>query len=336
MNQRLPVGLYLGILLLTAWLAIGTLGFMGIEGWSLLDSLYMTVITISTVGFREVHSLSAGGRLFATFLIVGGLGTAIYTFTRLGQLVLEGELADILGRRRMKSDLGKMKDHYIVCGYGRIGKPVVEGLDRDGLPCCVVDRDPHLEGSMRERGYVYVLGEATDEEILKSAGLERASCLLALLPSDADNLYLAITAKSIHPEIVVIARALDERAEMKLKRGGADRVVSPNKVAAHRILHAAVKPTIVEFMELVTHRDYLALSMEEIRVTEGSHVSDRTIAEAEIRRRCGAIVVAVKKSTGEMNYNPDPSERIEPGDILVALGKGEHLEKLERACRGQG
>jgi voltage-gated potassium channel len=310
----------------------GTVGFMLIEGWNVIDAFYMTVITVSTVGFREVHTMSPAGRVFASFVILAGVSMAVYTFTRLGQFVLAGELMDVLGRRRMKSVLDKLERHFIICGYGRIGKPVAEGMKRDELPFCVIDRDTKNEGDMRSRGYVYILGDSTDEDILRAAGVERAAALLALLPSDADNLYLTMTAKSLNPGIRVIARGRDERAEMKLKRGGADRVVSPYLMAAARVLSAAAKPMVVEFMELVTHRQHLPLRLEEISVTDRSGLSGHSLAETEIRARFRVIVVAIKKSTGEMLFNPDPGQTIVSGDVLIAMGEEEDLEKLEQAC----
>ena len=313
---------------------VGTVGFMVIEGWSAIDAFYMTIITVSTVGFREVHTMSPAGRVFASFVIVAGVSMAVYTFTRLGQFVLAVELMDVLGRRRMKSDLEKLDRHFIVCGYGRIGKPVAEGMKRDGLPFCVVDRNSDEQEEMRSRGYIYILGDATDEDVLRAAGVERAAALLALLPSDAENLYLTMTAKSMNPKVRVIARGRDERAEMKLKRGGADRVVSPYLMAAARVLSAAAKPMVVEFMELVTPRQYLPLRLEEIAVTDASSLSGRTLAETGIRNRFGVIVVAIKKSTGEMEFNPGPGERIVSGDVLIAMGEEQDLEKLERACIG--
>jgi voltage-gated potassium channel len=272
--------------------------------------------------------------VFASIVIVAGVSTAVYTFTRLGQFILAGELMDALGRRRMRSELEKLEGHFIICGYGRIGQPVAEGMKRDQLPFCVVDRDTEHEEEMRSRGYIRILGDATDEEVLKEAGIDRAATLLALLPSDADNLYLTITAKSMNPAIRVIARGRDERAEMKLKRGGADRVVSPYLMAAARVLSAAVKPMVVEFMELVTPRQYLPLRLEEIAVAETSPLGGRSLAETGIRSRFGVIVVAIKKGTGEMKFNPDPGLTIVPGDVLIAMGEEQDLEKLERTCTG--
>ena len=273
----------LGLVLLGFWTLVGTLGFVFIEGWSLGEAFYMTILTISTVGFSEVHPLSSEGRLFASFLIVTGLGTAIYTFTRLGQVVLEGELQGVLGRKRMKNKLAKLKDHYIVCGFGRIGKPVAQDLKQEGYTVCILENDPERESEISAAEHLYLIGDATDESVLDLAGIRRAKVVLALLPSDADNLFVTITVKELNPGVTVIARASDEKVEPRLKRSGADKVISPYKTAYARFFHAAIKPTVVEFLELVTHREYLQLSMEEITVLDGSTLQDITLSESEIR-----------------------------------------------------
>lgn len=325
-------GVIFGVILLVLWVVVGTLGFVLIEKWSVLDALYMTVITISTVGFREVLPLSSGGKIFTSLLIVAGLATAIYTFTSLGQLLLEGELLRFVERRRMKSGFGKLKDHYIVCGFGRVGKTVVEGLQRRALPFCVIERDPSCEENLRGKNLLYAIADATSESDLLDAGVRQARAVLCLLPSDADNLYLTLTAKYLNPNVAVIARASDEKAEVKLTRGGADHVVSPYRIAGLRMLHAAVNPTLVEFMELVTHRQHIQLSLGEVRVCPGSEIAGKSLAEAGIRKRYGVIVIAIKRETGEMLFNPDPADKIQPDDLLVALGKDSDLESLESAC----
>ncbi len=332
MQRNLSRSVILGTALLVFWILLGTAGFAVLEGWSLVDSLYMSIITISTVGFGEVQPLHPAGRMFASFIIVAGIGTAVYTFTGLGQLVLEGELVSLLGRRKMMSELVKLKDHYIVCGFGRVGAMVAEGLRDKGVPMCVVDKDESLEPVLGEQGYVYYIGDSTDEDILLSAGIERARALLALLPSDADNVYLAITARELNPRVQIIARASDEKAEVRLKRSGADKVVAPYKIAGARVLQAAIQPTVLEFMDLVTGQQHLMLRMEEVRVGETSPIHDKTIAEGEIRRTCGVIIVAVKTVAGEMLFNPDPGVRITAGDTLVALGDEDSLGKLRGTC----
>ena len=331
-NQQTSVVFGLG--LLAFWTLMGTLGFILIEGWSLGESLYMTVITISTVGFGEVHPLSSEGRLFASFLIVTGIGTAIYTFTRLGQVVLEGELRGVLGRNRMKKELAKLKDHYIVCGFGRIGEPVARDLKQEGYRVCILDNDPERENEIVAAEHLYVIGDATDESVLELAGISRAKMVLALLPSDADNLFVTITVKELNPGVAVIARASDEKVEPRLKRSGADKVISPYKTAYARFFHAAVKPTVVEFLELVTHREYLQLSIEEITVSDRSILQDVSLSEADVRHKYGVVVVAIKQANGEMAFNPEASTRLSANDILVVIGKNPDLKRLEKDCKG--
>jgi len=308
------------------------MGFSVIQDWGLLDSFYMTVITVSTVGYGEVHELNNNGRIFASILILVWLGTAFYTTTRLGQWVLEGKLQDVFERRKLMKDINKMKGHIIVCGQGRIGGIVAEGLKRENEQFCVVENDRNREEELHEKGYRYILGDATEEDVLEEAGVSRARILLALLPTDADNLYITITAKEINPKITVIARALEDRAEVRLKRAGANKVVSPYKTAGLRVLNAAINPTAVEFMELVTHRAQLSLGLEEVLVTDKSKMKDQTIIQCGIRNRFGVIIVAIKRKSGEMVYNPEASEKILAGDILVVIGKKPDLEKFETDC----
>jgi len=231
----------------------------------------MTVITISTVGFGEIHPLSTSGRLFASFLIVGGIGTAIYTFTRLAQVVLEGELLGGLGRRRMRKELSGLKEHYILCGFGRAAKPVADGLAHKDLPFCVIEMNPANEPLLQDLGYFYLINNATSDEALEDAGVRNARAVLTLLPSDADNLYVIVTAKALNPDVRVIARAVDERGEVKLRRGGAHEVISPYKLASHRILQAATSPTVLQFMKHVADRHYMEMSLIEAKVSESSN-----------------------------------------------------------------
>lgn len=329
------LGLVPPVLLLALWLVGGTAGYMVIEGWSLFDAAYMTVITLSTVGFAEIHPLSTMGKAFTSVLILAGLGTVFYAFTAIGQTVVEGQIAEALGRRRMRQELRSLEDHYIVCGFGRTSRPVLEGLEQEDESFCVIDNDPELEDDLQSEGYVYLIGDATEEEVLEAAGIYRAKGLMALLPSDADNLYLTMAAKNMDPGVQVIARVTDERAETNLRRGGADVVVSPYETAGNRVIQAALKPAVVEFMELATPRVQLQLSLEEVRVREESPLAGLSLAESEIRRRCGVIIVAIKRQDNEMAFNPHPSETIQADDVLVALGEGEDLETLEKLC-GQG
>jgi voltage-gated potassium channel len=332
-NSKTPqAGLIKGTSLLIILLIVGTIGFSIIQEWGLLDSFYMTVITVSTVGYGEVHPLNNHGRVFASFLILLWLGTAFYTTTRLGQWVLEGKLQDVFERRKLMKDISKMKEHIVVCGMGRIGTIVAEGLQQENHQFCVVESERDREEELHQTGYRYILGDATEEDTLEEAGVSRARLLLALLPTDADNLYVTIAAKEINPQITVIARAIEERAEVRLKRAGANKVVSPYKAAGLRVLNAAIHPTAVEFMELVTHRTQLALGLEEVQVSDRSQIKDQTISQCGIRNRFGVIVVAIKRKSGEMVYNPEANETILAGDVLVIIGKRPDLERFQADC----
>ena len=294
-----------------------------------MDGVYMTVITISTVGFGEVHPLSDAGKAFASLLIMAGLGTAVYTFTSLGQTLLEGELAEALGRRRMKSDLGKLEDHYIVCGNGRVGRTVSTYLDRRNLHFCVIEIDPAAEPELRRLHYRYVIGDAAEDENLTLAGLARAKAVFALLPSDADNLYLTLSAKGLNPSVVVVARASGRGAETKLERAGADHVVSPYELVGLRLLQKVLSPTLLEFMDLVIRREHLELIMEEFRVASDSALAGRSIEEARIRSRYGLIIVAIKRPQVPLVFNPGVGEKIGAGDVLVVLGPEDRVKELE-------
>ena len=328
-----PRGLVIGIILLTIWTAVGTVGFVVLEGWSVADSLYMTITTISTVGYGEIHELSTKGRLFASFLIVGGLGTAIYTLTRIGQIVLEGELLGGIGRRRMRKELRSLKQHYVLCGFGKFAKPVAEGLAHKKLPFCVIESNPAAETLLQDLGYLYLIDDATSDEALVDAGIASAQVVMSLLPSDADNLYVTVTAKALNPTVRVIARATDEKGEQKLRRGGANDVVSPYHSTAHRIIQAATSPTVLQFMDHVADRHYLEMNLGEAVVSQGSRLVGRSIGDARLRAEHGVVVVALKRD-GSMKFNPGPDEELRAGDILVVLGAQRNLEKAQDLLAG--
>ena len=232
------------------------------------------------------------------------------------------------------SEIESMEDHYIVCGFGKVGRPVVEGLDAEGLPVVLVERDPDLEMTIQDLDVPYIIGDATQEEVLEKAGIERAETLLGLLPSDADNLYLTIAGLDLNPNIKVIARAADQTGEVRLKRAGAHDVVSPTRIAGLRVLQAAVNPTAVEFMEIVTQQQALQLSLADIEVSEKSSLAGRTIADCQIRGQYGVIIVAVKREKG-MEFNPDPSYEISAGDVLVVLGEDLDLVQFQVDASGR-
>jgi voltage-gated potassium channel len=323
---------FVGALLIVACVAIGTIGFSLIESWPLLDSFYMTIITITTVGYGEVEPLSRMGRLFTSFIILCGLGAVFFTTTMLGRFILETEFKASMERRQMKRRIENLRDHIIVCGFGRTGRMVAEGLEDDGFPFCVVDNAMVLEHDLEESGYPYMVGDATEESLLEEAGIRKAVTVMALLSSDADNLYLTFTAKELNPKIKVVARALDEKAEQRLKRGGADSVVATFKIAGHRVLQAAVRPTVSEFIDLVSDRQQLSLFLEEMRVCPNSGLIDKSLEKVGIRNRYGVIIVTIKKASGEMLFNPSASEVLSEGDILIAIGEKDGLKRLAEGC----
>jgi voltage-gated potassium channel len=327
------IGVAIGLALVLACIFFSTLGFYLIEEWSLLDSFYMTVITISTVGFTEVNPLSPAGRLFASFVILTGLGSAFFTTTMLGRVILEGEFRGTVGRRRMRRKISDLRNHSVVCGYGRTGRIVADLLNEDGYSFCVVDNDKTKEDELQESGYLYIIGDATQEAVLREAGVEKALGVMALLPSDADNLYLTMTAKGISPGTNVVARAFDSDAEMRLKRGGADNIVSMHKIAAHRVIQGALHPAVEEFVDLVTNRQQLSLFVEEARLSPESDLAGKSIMEAEVRTRYGVIIVTIKKASGEMIFNPAADTVLMEGDTIVAIGEKSNLNRLLEDCR---
>lgn len=326
-------GVILGMVLLAGWVVVGTLGYLLIEdGYTLVEAFYMTIITVSTVGYREVHPLSPVGQIFTTMVVLVGLALLLYTLSRLAQVLFEGELVDILGKRRMMNEIADLRDHFVVCGFGKVGRPVAEGLARHGLPMVVVDRNPDVAGALQDEGFLHLIGDATEEMTIEKAGVANARTLFALLSSDADNLYLTMAAKDLNPKLKVIARAVDPEGETRLKRGGADVVVSPAKIAGLRVLQAAVNPTAMEFMEIVTGQQALQLSMADIPVSERSGLVGESISEAGVRGAFGVIIVAVKRLDG-MIFNPDSAHRISAGDILVVLGEDLEIAQLQEACK---
>lgn len=315
-----------------ALLAGGTVAYMLVEGWGLLDSFYMVVITLATVGFGEVRELSTPGRLITIGLIVVGVSTMTYAATSFSRMLVEGELRRVLGRRRMEREIAKLEDHYIVCGYGRVGRVVCSELVDEDVPVVVIDRgeDPVFERLDRD-GLPYVRGDATDEDVLRSAGIELARGLIVALPNEADDVYVCLLAKELRPDLYVLARSITDHGERRLTTAGADRVVSPNQLGGHRMAQAVLRPTVVQFMDVVTTGRELELQLDEVRVSEGSPLANCTLEECNLRRRFGVIVIGILGPDGAMAFNPDPDARVDPGSVLIVLGKQPDLKAFEEA-----
>jgi voltage-gated potassium channel len=307
----------------------GTAGYMVIEGWSAWDAFYMTVITVTTVGYREVHDLTRAGQVFTVLLLFGGVGTALYTFTLLATVVVEGRLPARLQRRRHSHMLETIKNHFIICGYGRIGSIVAKQLQRQHVPIVVIERDGERMQAALQLGALAVEGDASDEYVLKRVGIDRARGLIAAVGTDAENLYAVLSARVLRSDLFIVSRAETEDAATKLKRAGADRVIAPYQIGALQIAQTALRPAVVDFVELATGTDNLELSMEEIGVASGSTLAGRTLLDANLRQRFGVIVVGIQHTDRRMEFNPSPDSAIHAGDKLVVLGRADSLKQLE-------
>jgi voltage-gated potassium channel len=299
---------------------------MVIEELSFLDALYMTVITLATVGFREVKELSEVGKVFTIVLIVLGFGVFTYAATTIAQILIEGELKDVFNERRRRKMLEKLRGHYIICGYGRMGRIIAKELKANGKEVVVIEKnlDP------KEEGYLFVIGDATKDEILKEAGIEKAKGLVSVLSSDSDNLYVVLSARALNPDLFIIARAAEESARKKLKMVGANKVVCPYHIGGLRMAHSLLKPNVVDFWEFITSSEYLNVDIEEIYVSENSPYAGKTLKEAKIGKVFGVIIVGIKRQEGKIEFNPSGESYIMPGDILLAIGPPDKLELLEK------
>jgi voltage-gated potassium channel len=305
------------------------------EGHSFLDGLYMTVITISTVGFREVVELDGSGRLFTVFLIIAGPTVLTYTLGSLGRVIVEGSIERYVGRKRMLRDIEKLTGHYIICGHGRMGQILCEELAKEKVPFVVVEGDPEEVETLTEKGYMVVQGDATEDTILREAGVTKAKGLVAVVSSNVDNLYITLSARVIcreeNPRLFILSRATDRQASEKIERAGADRVVSPYEIGGMRIVQALLRPTVNDFLEIATRTSDLDLMFEELAIGGDSALDGVPLKDSGIRASYDVVVIAIKKKGGEMVFNPGPEAVLHNGDMLVALGDRGQLDKLGRA-----
>jgi voltage-gated potassium channel len=317
------------VALLVLIIAGGTAGYVVIEGWSAWDAFYMTIITVTTVGYEEVHKLSRTGQVFTVALLLSGVGAALYTFTLLATIVVEGGLPKRLQRRRHERMLETLTDHFIICGYGRIGSIVAHQFRRQRIPYVVIERSAERLQAAIEEGSLGVEADASREDVLKRVGIDRARGLIAAVGTDAENVYAVLSARVLRPDLFIIGRAETDDATIKLKRAGADRVISPYQIGGVQIAQTALRPAVVDFMELATSSENLELGMEQITIAAGSTMAGRTIIEASLRQRHGVIVIGIQREDSRMEFNPEPDTAIRPGDKLVVLGRPESLKRLE-------
>jgi voltage-gated potassium channel len=319
----------LGVLFLVV-MSAGTLGFMLVEGWSAYDAFYMTVITLYTVGYGEVHPLSMEGRWVAIMLILGGTGSLAYGMSMVTALIIEGELHNILGKRRMERVLAKLRDHVIVCGLGDTGRHVVEEFMKTRLPCVIIERNPAtIKHRERFQGVPLVEGEATDEEILSRARIEVARGLVTTMPEDKDNLFVILTARGMNPKLRIVSRAIADESHEKLRKAGADAVVSANRIGGLRMASEIVRPNVVSFLDVMLRGSKVSIRFEEAEVPADSPMAGRTLAELELHKRVGLVIIAIRQqTTGNFLYNPTAGTVVERGDCLVACGEPDQLERL--------
>jgi voltage-gated potassium channel len=323
----------LALTLLACIIAAGTAGYVVIEGWPLWDAFYMTVTTVATVGYREIHPLSFPGQAFTILLILGGVGTAFYTATLLATVIVEGGLHRRFEQRRFVRMLEQMSGHFIVCGHGRIGSIIAASLHRQGIPFIVIEKDADRVRQLRERGWTALEADASQEEVLREAGIDRARGLIAAVGTDAENVYTVLTARVMRPDLFIIARVESDDAEHKLKRAGADRVISPYQIGASHMVQTALRPAVVDFVQLATSSEHLDLSMEQVHVDQHSGLVGKTLVDAGIRQKFGVIIVGIRRSGGGMEFNPAPEAVIKAGDELVVLGQPQSVKALEEALK---
>lgn len=309
-------------------LGIGMVGYSYIEHWSFSDGLFMTFITLTTIGFGEVHELSNAGRILTILIGLSGIGTVAFIATRSAQILLAGQR---LKRRHLMQTINKLSDHYVLCGYGRIGKRIADDLQRNGVPFVVIETDDNKIEWLKNSNVLYVDGDAEEEDSLEAAGVERARGIILTLPEDSVNVFVTLIAREINPDIFILARTNKHGNMRKLLRAGADKVVSPYEIGADRMAQVILRPIVDRFMEKVLHTDALNLDMEEVMVNKGSALAGKSLAESNLRKNFDAIVVAIMDGTTlEMKFNPDANDRINSGDTLIVLGSREMIGRLRK------
>ena len=317
---------------MTGLLFAGTFGFRVVEGWRFFDAFYMTLITLTTVGYGEVLPLSDAGRIFNSVLMMAGVTSILASIGILADMVIKLELADFFGRRRRLKMLRKLSNHYIVCGAGRVGRGVVKELRRNGAKVLVIENSPTRCRWAEEQDIPTLQADATRDETLKEAQIESARGLVSAMGTDADNVYVVLSARVLNPNLLISARASDEEAEEKLRRAGATTVFTPYTFIGHRLAQSMLRPHVLSFLDIASafsSHAHLDIEIEEIRVSDGSPITSTTLEESRIQQAYGVIVLAMRKSGGEMIFNPDGATRIEPADVLIAMGERSKLKRME-------
>ena len=308
--------------------AFGTWGYYFVEKMPLFEAFYMTMITISTVGYAEIIPLSPEGRALTIIIIILGITVGAYTIGMLVKAFIEGELLKMFGRIKVQKQISELKNHFIVCGFGRIGRIISKELAADDIDFVVIEQDPAIIEQIELKNYLFLEMDATSEEALRKAGIMKANGIVTALRSDANNVFITLTAKGLRPDIYILARASHENNEDKLSRAGASRVVSPHLIGGRRMAEILKRPTVVDFIDIATMGTSLGLMMEEATVGNGSGLTGKNLVDSNLRKNFGVIIVAIKKMDGKMIFNPMPSETLEAGDVIVVIGKKEDLKRM--------
>ena len=316
--------------LLGAVVVFGTGGYV-LLGFGVLDAAYQTVTTISTVGFREVEPLSEAGQVFTMVLILVGVGATLYALAAIVEVILEGRLNELLGRRRMEQSIAALSGHVIICGWGRVGRAIAADVHAAKRRFVVVDSDPERVAG---EGHDVVIGDATEDAVLTAAGIERASALVAAVDGDADNSFIVLSARALRPDLFIVARTRSNDSQEKLLRAGADRVVNPQSIGGARMAAFVLQPHVAEFLDVVMHERTLELRLEEVTVSGGSSLAGSTIGQSALREQTGALVLALRGADGSFRTNPRSDTRIDPGEVLIAIGTQAELDSLVELAGG--
>lgn len=324
----------LGLAAVGALLAVGTIVFHLLEGWSITDSLYVTAQTVTTVGFGDLSPRTFYGRIFASVFMLLGVGVVLYALTSTVQSIVQSEMVMTFGQLRRSLKMSKLRDHFIICGAGRVGSHLIRGLQGSSDPFIVIESDRARVEDLTDRGVQVLARDATLEGSLREAGVEHARGLATCLPDDADNVYVVLTARDLNPNLHIVARAAAEEAESKLIRAGANRVVAPTIIGGHRMAMALTKPAVGDFLDSISAND-LELGFEQVEVASGSTLVGRKLSETHIRSQLDIVVVSIRRNNGEIVFNPDGEAQIKMGDLLIAIGKADALKKLNDLAGGR-
>ena len=335
MERRLlrRVALLAGLLFLT--LCAGTAGFCIIEGYSVFDAFYMTLITVTTVGYQEIHPLSTAGRIFNSVIIVFGVSIVFFGVGTMTQAIIELELHDRFGLKRTKKVIGKMQNHFILCGFGRVGRNAALELQKTGAPFLVIDRNEQRVARATEAGMTAIVADATRDETLREAGISRARGFVAALATDADNVFVILTARNLNPELTIVTRASEEEAEAKLRRAGADIVFSPYSMAGQKLAQSLLRPHVVQFLDFAAESMGLDVMIEQFQVDARAEVVGKTLHDLMLRKDAGVMVLAVRNPDGNMVFNPPADTPISAGEFLIAMGKQAHLRAFDGLLTGR-